>query len=166
MIVQLRVDDRLIHGQVAIVWSKELSTQGIIVANDGAANNQTVSATLKMGCPATQRLLIKSIDDAARMVNDPRGAAMRILVLTNCVADALALVKACPGQIGVVNMANVGRFDGSDPASRVHVGKNVDLSPAELAATRELVGVEGVEVFNQPMPQDRRISMKDAIAAL
>ena len=36
MIVQVRVDDRLIHGQVALVWSKELNTKHIIVANDAA----------------------------------------------------------------------------------------------------------------------------------
>ena len=28
MIVQVRVDDRLIHGQVALVWTKELNTTG------------------------------------------------------------------------------------------------------------------------------------------
>ena len=39
MIVQLRIDDRLIHGQVALVWSKELGTPGILVANDQAAVN-------------------------------------------------------------------------------------------------------------------------------
>mgnify|MGYP002243006539 CR=1 FL=1 len=28
MIVQLRVDDRLVHGQVTLMWGKELSTKG------------------------------------------------------------------------------------------------------------------------------------------
>ena len=57
MIVQIRVDDRLIHGQVALVWSKELSTPGIIVADDDAANKETVKMTLKMACPPqTSRL--------------------------------------------------------------------------------------------------------------
>ena len=42
MIAQLRVDDRLIHGQVALVWTKELDTPGIVVANDNAANNEMV----------------------------------------------------------------------------------------------------------------------------
>lgn len=30
MVIQIRVDDRLIHGQVALVWSKELNTPGIV----------------------------------------------------------------------------------------------------------------------------------------
>ncbi len=51
MIAQLRVDDRLIHGQVALVWTKELDTPGIVVANDNAANNEMVQMTLKMATP-------------------------------------------------------------------------------------------------------------------
>ena len=39
MIVQIRIDDRLIHGQVAMVWSKELKKPRIIVANKHAAKN-------------------------------------------------------------------------------------------------------------------------------
>lgn len=52
MIVQLRVDDRLVHGQVTLMWGKELSTKGILVANDAAAQNETQSSTLKMACPS------------------------------------------------------------------------------------------------------------------
>ena len=37
----LRVDDRLIHGQVAMTWTKQLRVQGIVVANDDAANDDT-----------------------------------------------------------------------------------------------------------------------------
>ena len=53
MIAQLRVDDRLIHGQVALVWTKELDTPGIVVANDNAANNEMVQMTLKMATPVS-----------------------------------------------------------------------------------------------------------------
>ena len=40
-ITALRVDDRLIHGQVAMTWTKQLAVQGIVVANDEAANDNT-----------------------------------------------------------------------------------------------------------------------------
>lgn len=46
MIVQIRVDDRLIHGQVALMWGKELNTKGILVANDHAAGDETQATTL------------------------------------------------------------------------------------------------------------------------
>ena len=36
----LRVDERLIHGQIAMVWSRALNLDGIVVANDEAAGNE------------------------------------------------------------------------------------------------------------------------------
>lgn len=51
MLAQLRVDDRLIHGQVAVVWTKELNTKLIVVANDHAANDKVMQMTLKMAVP-------------------------------------------------------------------------------------------------------------------
>lgn len=49
MIVQVRVDDRLIHGQVALVWTKELNTTRIIVANKHAVESDALRMTLSMG---------------------------------------------------------------------------------------------------------------------
>ena len=95
MIIQLRIDDRLIHGQVALVWSKELGTPGILVANDQAAVNNTVKMTLKMACPPGIKLIVKSVDGAVGVIQDPRAEKMRIFALTRNVKDALKLVKSC-----------------------------------------------------------------------
>lgn len=48
MIVCLRVDERLIHGQVAMTWTKELKLNGLVVASDEAASNEIQKMTLKM----------------------------------------------------------------------------------------------------------------------
>ena len=165
MVIQIRIDDRLIHGQVALLWTKALNTKGVVVANDNAANNEAVKATLKMACPKTQKLLVKTVDDAARVINDPRGAEMRIFALTNCVADALKLVRECPGKSDGVNFANVGRFDGSDNASKTNVVTSVALNPDELQAARDLVET-GVHAFHQIAPDDPQVSIADALAKL
>ena len=54
----LRVDDRLIHGQVAMTWTKQLRVQGIVVANDDAANDDTQKMALKMAVPGGIKALI------------------------------------------------------------------------------------------------------------
>ena len=51
MITQIRVDDRLIHGQVAVVWTKELNAPLLVVANDSAAQNEVTQMTLKIAVP-------------------------------------------------------------------------------------------------------------------
>mgnify|MGYP001527911224 FL=1 len=84
MIAQIRVDDRLIHGQVALVWTKELNTNRIIVANKHAVESDALRMTLQMGTPAGQKLLVKDVPDACRIVNDPRADSMRIFARRMC----------------------------------------------------------------------------------
>ena len=165
MIVQLRVDDRLVHGQVTLMWGKELSTKGILVANDAAAQNETQSSTLKMACPGGQKLLIRTIDDAIKIANDPRAGEMRIFALTGNIADALKLVKGAPGRIGSVNVANVGRFDRSDDAAKVLLTTGVTLNPDEVAAARELCE-QDLPVFHQVGVTDGKVKVSDLLAKL
>lgn len=162
MIAQIRVDDRLIHGQVALVWTKELNTTRIIVANKHATESDALRMTLQMGTPTGQKLLVRDVPDACRIANDPRGASMRIFALTNCVKDALEFVEGAPGQIAEVNIANVGRFDKTDPATKVQVNDTIMLNPEELAAAKELCEL-GIPVFHQLIPSNIKTPIKDLL---
>lgn len=162
MIVQIRVDDRLVHGQVALVWSKELNTNRIIVANKHAVENDALRMTLQMGTPVGQRLIVRDVPGACKITNDPRAKDMRIFALTNCVKDALEFVRGTKGQVQSVNVANVGRFDKSDPASKIELNSTIMLNPEELQAARDLCE-EGVPVYHQLIPSDTRTPLKTLI---
>lgn len=157
MIAQLRVDDRLIHGQVALVWTKELNTPGIVVANDNAAKNQMVQMTLKMATPTGKKLLIRSVDDAIKVFNNSKGATMRIFALTNNVKDALKIAQSVKGIDGI-NVANVGRFT-DDAQDTVQVSSTLMLSKDELAALKELAELD-IPVFNQVVPSNAKTPIK------
>ncbi|EGX73141.1 hypothetical protein HMPREF9022_03356 [Erysipelotrichaceae bacterium 2_2_44A] len=49
MIIQIRVDDRLIHGQIAVVWSKHFATNHLVVANDQAAKKRGTADDIENG---------------------------------------------------------------------------------------------------------------------
>ena len=66
---------------IAMVWSKELNTPRIIVANNEAAVNDTVKMTLKMATPTGIKTIVKDLE-AARLINDPQTKDMRIFGLT------------------------------------------------------------------------------------
>ena len=74
MITQIRVDDRLIHGQVAVVWTKELNAPLLVVANDEAkilaAQLTKVEVTVKVRMGEEGRVFgsvtAKDISDAAK----------------------------------------------------------------------------------------------------
>lgn len=157
MIAQLRVDDRLIHGQVALVWTKELDTPGIVVANDNAANNEMVQMTLKMATPTGKKLLIRSVDDAIKVFNNPKGKNMRMFALTNCVADALKIAQNVE-DIDGINVANVGRFADKSEGETHQVGSTLMLSDSELAALKELTKLD-VPVFQQVVPSNPKTNI-------
>ena len=46
-IVHARVDERLIHGQVATVWTNTVGAQRIMVVNDSAVKDQLQIGALK-----------------------------------------------------------------------------------------------------------------------
>ena len=163
-IAALRVDDRLIHGQVAMTWTKQLRVQGIVVANDDAANDDTQKMALKMAVPAGIKVLIKPVDEAIRVLNDPRAAKMRILVLTRTVKDALKVRKQV-GEIEFLNVGNVGRFDGIDASEKQLLSPTIMLTDAEVQALRELVEVDPKTCIQQ-VPNDEQKLVKDIIGKL
>lgn len=147
----LRVDERLIHGQIAMVWSRELNLQGILVANDEAADNETQQMALKMAVPAGIPMLVRSLEDAATILKDPRAQHRRLLVLVRTVADALALAERVPN-MSYINVGNVGK---SVEGEKEILTQFVMLTPNELASLKKLVAIYP-ETALQNLPSDKK----------
>lgn len=62
----MRIDDRLIHGQIVTAWIKDSGAQGILVADDKAAGDATQRMLLQLTTPKGIKLYIETIDEAAR----------------------------------------------------------------------------------------------------
>ena len=163
-ITALRVDDRLIHGQVAMTWTKQLAVQGIVVANDEAANDNTQKMALKMAVPGGIKSLIKPVDEAIRILNNPKASQMRILVLTRTVKDALKIRKNV-GEIGFLNVGNTGRFDGIDVSEKLVLTPTIMLTDAEQQALKELVATDPKACMQQ-VPNDEQKLVKDVLDKL
>lgn len=160
-ITALRVDDRLIHGQVAMTWTKQLKVDGIIVANDDAAGDPTQKMALKMAVPAGIRVLVKPVDEAIRVLNYEKASKMRILVLTRTIRDALAVRKSV-GEIGFLNVGNVGRFDGIDISQKKVLTPTIMLTQDEIECLEELIRI-APDTCMQQVPGDEQKLVKDVI---
>lgn len=160
----LRIDDRLIHGQVAMTWTKQLKVKGIIVANDDAANDNTQKMALKMAVPSGIKVLIKPVEEAIRVLNHPKASEMRILVLTRTVRDALR-VRQQVGEIEFLNLGNTGRFDGIDISEKTALTSTIMLTKEEQKYLRELVELDP-ETCIQQVPNDEKKFVKDMLDKL
>ena len=108
MINMVRIDERLIHGQVAMIWSKQLGVDRIIVVNEKAANDPILSSTLKMAAPDSVKVIILNEEKAKVLLKDPRINDLNILVIVNSPKDALFVVENAT-DIKKVNIGNYGK---------------------------------------------------------
>lgn len=154
MISMMRVDDRLIHGQVAVMWSKELGVSRIVVASDVVASNSIQVSALKMAAPAGIKAAILPIEKAAGVLNDPRSASMKILVISNNPEDLLKVAKLVDEK-PVLNVANYGRIGGGSLSNKTRISDSVYLTEHDKEVIKQISDL-GIEIIHQPLPSDTR----------
>lgn len=81
MILKLRIDDRLLHGQVAYSWKSALGYNAVVIASDEAAKDDLRKTTIKLCCPDGVKLATRTIEEAANLLNNPKLANMRVFVI-------------------------------------------------------------------------------------
>ncbi len=153
MIKFFRIDERLIHGQIVIKWSRHLSIDHIVVANNAAAASTLIQRSLLMAAPSTIKTAIKTIDDAVTLLNDPRAKDFVVLVLVNSPEDAVELVNRVPG-IPFVNIGNYGRIAPEKPGmKRKTFANNIYADEIEVTCFKTLMS-KGLKVQYQVTPED------------
>ena len=63
MIKLLRIDDRLLHGQVAFAWTKNLGIHLIYVLSDVVVNDEITKMTLGIAKPYGTKLSVYAVDE-------------------------------------------------------------------------------------------------------
>lgn len=155
MISLLRVDDRLIHGQVAVVWSKFLGATRIVVANDQVAQDDTQKMALSMAVPSNIKAAFKSIADAVYMLRDPRAEKLNIFVVVASPEDALKLVKELPNQINEVNLGNYGRMNNLEGAEKEQLSRNIFVTDDDKRDL-EMIAERVDNLYIQTIPSDSK----------
>jgi mannose/fructose/N-acetylgalactosamine-specific phosphotransferase system component IIB len=145
----VRVDNRLIHGQVLEAWLPALDAHGILVADDEAAGNMLARSAMTLAIPPGIRFEVVRLQAAAELLRPGgRGAqAARTLVLLRDVRDAVMLHEAGV-PLPQLNLGNV-HFK----AGRKQVSPSVFLDVEELAAL-ETLAQAGTQVEVRAVPTE------------
>lgn len=113
MVNLMRIDDRLVHGQVAFTWTKTLGVEAIVVANDIAASDSINKMALKMAAPAGVKMAIKTVDEAIALLNNPKAKDKKIFVVVRNTTDALK-ISLNVKEIDHVNVGGIKKEEGKD----------------------------------------------------
>lgn len=76
----IRVDDRLIHGQIIVSWCGVLNIKEIIAVDNETASNQMLRQIMQMGVPKIYKTLIITVDEANEILNTNQNHNRLIIV--------------------------------------------------------------------------------------
>lgn len=145
----IRIDDRLIHGQIVAAWVKSLSIKRIWIADDGVAKDTFITNVMKMVAPPDTELTITGTDEVGRLLPELDGSDKNTLILVKYPKVAKLLFDS-----GVLlRELNVGGMGAN--AERRKLFKNISASEEERKTLIELKE-EGVKVYFQVTPHEKQ----------
>lgn len=152
-VVLVRVDQRLLHGQVVEGWVPFLKADTVVVADDRSASDPIVGLAMSAACPARVKLEVLRIADAATAAAEGRLPGTRTLVLVGSVGALESLWKK-GARAGAVNVGNVPIAPG-----RKRVTPSVALSADELRMLDE-VAATGAQVEARAVPKEKAADLR------
>lgn len=147
----VRVDDRLIHGQVVAIWLKALGARRIVIVDDKTARDDFVREVITLAAPAGTEVeihdLAGGIERVKRAATDPEP----VFVLVRSPITALRMREAGV-EFPVLNVGGIGAGPDRRPLYR-----NISASPEELEAMRQLERM-GIRVELRIVESDRPVA--------
>lgn len=150
----VRVDDRLIHGQVVVGWGQALGATQIVLVHDQIAANTWEQDIYRMGVPPGMTVEFVPVAEAARRLPEWEASPRRTMVIVGDVATALELCRLAP-QLKRLNVGGI--HQGPERRQRLPY---VFLSDAEMQELRRL-SQDGVEVVAQDVPTARPVPVTE-----
>ncbi len=156
-IVNIRIDERLIHGQVAAVWTRTLSANRIMVIDNTVIKNDIQKSALKMACPQGCKLSILSVGKASENLRLEKYEGENVFIVVKSPATLKELYDSgfTFKEVNVGNMAN-------KAGSRAVKNTVVSVTDEDAENFKYLAG-KGVTFTSKQVPNDPAI---DFIAQL
>lgn len=149
-IKMIRIDDRLIHGQVVAAWSKVLGIERILVIDDDTAKDIFLSDVMKMVAPSNVELAIITEDKIADVVTKYDQDNVNTFILAKY---PYVMKKVFDSDISFKELDLGGMC--ARP-NRTKLYKQISASPEEVETLREIKNM-GVKVYFRVTPDDKEI---------
>ena len=143
-IIGVRIDGRLIHGQVANLWATKLNISRIMVVDDEVAGNAIEKSGLKLATPAGVKLSVLPVQNILAGKYD----SQRLLIVVRKPDRLLKLVE-----LGVpIKEINVGNMSQTNETRSIT--KSINVVDQDIEVFKEL-NAKGVHLIAQMVPSDK-----------
>lgn len=145
-ILLTRIDNRLVHGQVATQWCSVIGANLILVANDEVADDKLRQGLMDMAAPSYASMRYWTLEKTISTIHKANDKQMIFIVCENP-EDVLTLVEGGV-PIKKVNIGNMHMAEG-----KRQVAGSVAVDDADVAAFKKLKDL-GVELEIRRVPSE------------
>lgn len=154
-IVNIRIDERLIHGQIAAAWVGALKASRLMVIDKPASESEVQKIALKMACPQGVKLSILNPERAVANFGGGKYAGERVFIVVKH-PDTIRELAELDFEMDAVNVGNMSGRTGTR-----QIKKAVNITPGEAELFRALS--KNIRFVAQLVPTD---SVQDFIGML
>jgi PTS system mannose-specific IIB component len=152
-----RIDDRLIHGQVATRWTKETNVTRIIVVSDEVAADTVRKTLLTQVAPPGVTAHVVDVAKMIRVYNNPKYAGERVMLLFTNPTDVERIVE------GGVKITSVNIGGMAFRQGKTQVNNAISVDEKDIEAFKKL-NERGIELEARKVSTDQKLKMMDLIA--
>lgn len=151
-----RVDSRLLHGQVATAWSKDIKPTRIIVVSDEVSKDELRKSLITQAAPPGVKANVIPIKKMIEIWDDPRFGKTRALLLFENPTDVLRVVEGGV-KLDEVNIGSMAHSEGKVMISNVLSVDEKDVQ--SLMALND----KGIKFDVRKVPSDQRKNMLELL---
>ena len=156
-IALVRVDNRLVHGQILEAWMPFIKAKCIFVVEDNAASDFFCETVIRMAVPSEIEVNILSVEDFARHYAYKRGGGKRAIVLFSNIADACRAYN-----LGFhFDKLNIGNIHNEE--YKLCCAPSVFLCDNEIQDIITLLEKAGVLIELKRVPREKAVNIRDAL---
>lgn len=144
----VRIDDRIIHGQIVTKWSKFKKCNGILVIGDDIAADEFRCKVLKAAAPSNVKVGIYTINEGLEKIEKAKNAQNSYFVISN---SPLTFQKLVELGADFGSELNVGPMSARENAKTL--GRNLAITLEEKNAF-DVINNRGIKVYFQLTPDD------------
>lgn len=153
-IVLVRVDSRLVHGQILEAWIPYTKAEALIVVDNEVEKNLLKRSVMEMAVPSSIEIDFCSIHDAVRRYKNGGFTKKKRIVLFSSIQDAKAAFDE-GFRYECLNLGNMHFCEG-----KVQVSSNLCVGLEDSTEIEELSN-EGVSIDTRSVPGERKMELKN-----
>ncbi|MED4853162.1 PTS sugar transporter subunit IIB [Caldifermentibacillus hisashii] len=155
-IIHVRIDERLIHGQVATMWTNTLKASRIMIVDDQVVKNDMEKMALKLAVPSGIKLSILTAGGAIKNISANKYVGQRVFLIVKSPSVLRTLVE------GGINLTQITVGNMSSKTNSKQVRKSVSVTDQDIKDFKYLRS-KNINIIAQMIPTDEPTNFMELI---